>query len=173
MKLLGNVGYYLADTGLKTLVDNANDEGDLYECTLNGDSGKIECTNISSTNSKIPLGYLINADDNHKTAIPIIECYLDGTRKCKAVAVTDTSCGSVAGTNVATPGKIFSDDANTTFKLCLDGTNAGVKGASSLSYLMNASGVLGIAAKADNFMIVNIDTTGNIKLELKGFIKIY
>jgi len=162
------VGYYLADTGLKTLVDTANDAGDLYECEENEITpAQIDCAKISAAN--LPIGYLINADANHKSAVPIIECYNDnGTKKCKAVDVSADACGTVESGSTITAGKIFSDDAKTTFKLCLDGTNSGAKGTSDTSYLMNASGVLGIAAKADNFMIVNIDTKGNIKIELKA-----
>ncbi|ORY29404.1 hypothetical protein LY90DRAFT_512894 [Neocallimastix californiae] len=160
-------GYYLADAGTTTLVDDG-EEGDLYECKENEVTpAQIDCTNISETNKNIPLGYLINADYQHNSDYPIIECYLNqGTRKCKAVDVTDISCGT-SGTNVATAGKIFSNDGKTTFKICLDGTNSGIKGGAALSYLMNASGTLGITAKADNFIVVNIDTAGNIKIELK------
>jgi len=156
------VGYYLAKTNTKDLVDNtSNNAGDLYECI--GSSDNVSCTKLTGNN--IPIGYLVNRDSHYNSKVPMITCsFTENGRKCTPKAITQTSCGNTPSSDVATGGNIFKN--NNKFDLCLDGSIIATKGITKTKYFMEATTNLGIETFFGNYIIVGIDRIGNVKIDL-------
>lgn len=148
-------GYYLAGAGPSLVTEIDGTPKDLYHC-----NGSTRCDKITEN---IPIGYLVNSDAINNANIPFINCYKDGGEiKCIPINVTAVEC-SEAGTLFKTAS------GPVTYNICLDGSHSATKATQAESYLMNAVNTLGVVeTKANNFVIIDIDTDGNITVPLKN-----
>jgi len=110
-------GYYLYNAGLVT---SNNGSGTLYLCSSGGTDCKIVGTGSGQTGTKIPVGYLINADSENFTTVPFLKCTSLGA--CTAISATtasDCSSNSIGDLIETTASTV------TTYSLCLAASSTG------------------------------------------------
>ncbi|KAG4092929.1 hypothetical protein H8356DRAFT_1049088 [Neocallimastix lanati (nom. inval.)] len=136
-------------------VDYEYGEVDLYLCEKD-DKEVLKCTK-----QDVVPGYLVNSGNGKGTA-SFIECTSVG---CKPIAVTGTSCAAEAKDGAITTGQLYLDSKS--FKLCIyDGEDKSVElGKDEGDYFVSIDASLfGITLQTDHFIVVNVDSTGNIKV---------
>jgi hypothetical protein len=156
-------GYYItADDGTAALSAYSSSIGSLYECV--NASTHLKCSSI--TGADIPNGFLVNAGNGGTGKAPYIEC--KGSSGCNPIAVTGTSCAATAESLAVTTGTLYKEGGEGNFKICIfDGVSKAVElgGSEGNYFISTASSLFGLAEKADHFMVINIDTVGNITVK--------